>query len=213
MIKEALELDEKKERHSTLARKGAALAPAITQAISADAASAFPAAQVNSFCRTCDIGLQSAAANAQVASALKGAAKLGVSGKVIAVAATVIVVTSTVIAPAMLRDSADTRFLADISGSGTAAAEPYSPGAEIVLSGESGNVNPSGARLMLDDENARILNWSLLDADGGELYHGEGNAIGDELANLQPGSYQIRWVVKNQDGNTAAVIRDIAVVR
>jgi RNA polymerase sigma-70 factor (ECF subfamily) len=210
MIKKALEIDEKKDQNPEFAQKGSALAPAITQAISANAVSIFPAARVNSFCKACDIGLQTAATNAQAALASKGAVTLGVSGKVIAVAASVVVVASTIIAPVALRDSADTQFLADVSGSDTAAAEPYSPGAEIVLSGESGNVNPSEARLAVDDENAHILNWSILRADGGELYRGEGDTIGEELANLPPGSYQIRWVVKNRDGNTATVIRDFA---
>jgi RNA polymerase sigma-70 factor (ECF subfamily) len=195
---------------------------ALAAAISFDVARSFPAADINTFCNSCDVAIGKAATVAKASGVAGGnAAKFAhvATGKIIAGVVVSIVSVATIATPLVLLNNATKVVEADIAAIEAVAPAPvYMPSAEISMTisdGAPGNVNPSDALLIVEDKNSipDTLTWKILSqADESVVYFsGTGSEVSDEFAKLAPGEYQLRWRVENSEGSAATVRRNFTI--
>lgn len=108
------------------------------------------------------------------------------------------------------------------AGTGPEATAPiseYKPEAQIEFSGsnitsdtDSGvveQVNPTGARLVLDEGTA--LSWVITNSNDEELASGLGGSIEGVFEDLLQGDYTLTWLAESDEGAQARISRDFTI--
>jgi hypothetical protein len=213
MVTEQEKPRERKRRNSI---GNIAVESMIIGAVRDDAVRRFPDRAVELLGQTCRARIQSSAA--ETAHAIGATGKTG--GELLKnafaakVVAGVVAVSLTAGGFAIAATQSDAVAQAKGAHESTSAEVPYEPVAEIVFEGstEGSQTNPTGAHILLLNEDGSPLQWILTDNYGTAITSGEGDSVTDEIAALSPGEYVITWSVANQDGNTARVVRSFRII-
>jgi RNA polymerase sigma-70 factor (ECF subfamily) len=186
--------------------RGVAIAPALAHAFDIDLGS-ISAAEVEHFRQKCDPKIAEYIRRSGSAAAKSSAS----AGKFIALGIGALAVISCI---ALVNMGPQIGGAPDSEPPSVSAdqPEPYIPNAQIVLQsadGQPGQIDPYEATLVLDEGTA--VSWSIISESAETVFSGEGTSFSAELAALQSGKYRIEWLVQNQDGQSARVVREIEI--